>query len=101
MTDPSLTPWLASFTAALAFDPWEGAGARKGGDESLLAVLTAALARLLPEGDDPAAHVRAEVRSEPGRLAFSLEGLTPSGRAAVDALAEGREGDGGYGEAGG
>lgn len=85
MPEDPMAGWLAGFTPSFTFsEPPSSGGAR-----CLLEVLKEALAPLLPPGDDAALHVEAAARTGPGTLAFELRGLSPAGRAAVDALAGG------------
>lgn len=83
MEHDALAPWLAGFTAPLGY---AGSPAFSG-TKPLPDVLRAAVAELLPPGEDPAAHVAVGAVAEPGRLAVVLRGITPAGRRAVDGLA--------------
>lgn len=82
--DNDLNDWLAAFTPGLSFDA-------KPSPRGLRALLEEALLSALPHGEGISAHVASEVRTGPGYVAFGLRGLTPEGRAAVEAMS----GDGG------
>ena len=86
MPEDSFASWFANSSPTLAYGGADTTRPPFPEARPLRDVLGAALAPLLPPGDDPALHVRAEVRHEPGRLVFSLRGLSEEGRLAVDAL---------------